>query len=184
MILLVPVVRCIPLLTPVESPHQFGSDSKFSGKEEVGARSGNELKGHQFYLRDLPSLRSHRGIEEHLSAQCKLLHIQQSDLNSLILQCISCLLFEMGEYYNVFFLGWQNMAALMLTLLSNGKRPLVTKHYFRNTSHSTILKATVYHPLDSLSHIILYLLSFACPATKSISQCDCYFLLKFSLWVN
>lgn len=150
MILLVPGMRCIPLPTALESPHSFRSDSKCSGTEEVGGQGGNELKGPQFSTGTyLPSAHT-GGKEQHFTVQCKLLHIQQSDLNSLILQCVSCLLPEVGEYYSVSFLGWQNMAALMLTLLSNGKRGLMTKHYFRNTAHLTILKATVHHPLDAL----------------------------------
>lgn len=183
MILLVPVMRCVPLLTPVESHHCFRSDSKCSGK--WGGQGGHELTGPQFCHRDLPSLSSYRGIQQHFTVQCKLLHIHQSALNSLILQGISCLLSEMGEYYNVSFPAWQNMAALMLTLLSNGKRPLVTKHYFRNTSHSTILKATVHHPLDALAlFCICCALLALLQKLASVSQCDCYFLLKFSLWVN
>lgn len=166
MILLVPGMRCIPFLTALESPHSFRSDSKCSGTEEVGGQGGNELKDPQFCHRDLPSLSSYRGKEQHFTVQCKLLHIQQSDLNSLILQCVSCLLFEVGEYYNVSFLGWQNMAALMLTLLSNGKRALVTKHYFRNTAHLTILKATVHHPLDAVSHNFVFVV-LCLPCSKN-----------------
>jgi len=178
-------MTCIPLLTPVESTQCFRSGSKYMLRGGgSGGQVGNELKDPRFCHRDLCSLSSYRGIQQHFTAQCKLLHIQQSDLNSGILQCISCLLFEISEYYNVSFLGWQNMVALMLTLLSNGKSQLVTKHYFRNTAHLTTLKATVYHPSEALC---LASLCICCPLLAllqklaSVSQCDCDFLLKFSL---
>lgn len=127
-------------------------------------RSGWECnKRPQLCHRGLPSLSTFRGMQKHFTLHCKLLHIQQSHLSSPILQCISRLLFEIGEYYHVSFLGWKNMAPLMLTLFSNGKRPLVTKHDFRNIAHSKISKTTVHHPLDSfLHHFVLCL-----PCSKS-----------------
>lgn len=98
----------------------------------------NELKDPQFCPRDLPSLSSHRGIHQHFTVQWKVLRIQQPEW--LVLQCTSCLLFGMCEHGNASFFGWQNVAALMLTWLSKGKSPLVTKQGFRNTAPSTVLK--------------------------------------------
>lgn len=152
-------MRYIPLLLPVLITSEPSVNTHGRRK---GGQHGNELKDLQFCPRDLPSLGLYKGVQTHFTVQCRLLHLQQLELRAFAMPLMHFIfvVWEMGEYYNVSFLGWQNMAALMLTLLSDGKSPFVTKRCFRNTSYWTVLKAIVHQSLDTLCLASLYI---CCP---------------------
>lgn len=143
------------------SPKSSGKSSLPLIWQQVLREGGEEgwgwewAKGLQFCHRDLPQLTG--GIWQHFTVQWKVLRIQQPE--PLILQCISHL-FEVSECCNASFSGWQNMAALMLTLLSKGKA-----HLWLNLPSETL------HTRPSWKQ--LFITRVLCLASSSVLSLPC-----------